>query len=287
MQNIASVDRVKLMFLVEDTVGRPNLTAKHGLSCLIEINSAASNSKILMDAGPPPDPALRNADLLSVDFSKLDMIFISHGHYDHLGGLQEILKRIRKPIPIIIHPLAFAPKFSLTTNLKFIGTEFDERTAKELYGILVFARNSVPVASGVITSGEISRETGFEKVEGFRTVENGYFIEDHMVDDQALFMNLRDQGLVILTGCGHSGIINTVKQAQKMTGIEKIHAIIGGCHLANATQERLEVTTSELQKIQPDRLYPCHCTGAIAIDKFHEAFGERCRPAHTGDIIEL
>ncbi len=108
-----------------------------------------------------------------------------------------------------------------------------------------------------------------------------------MIDDQALIINLREKGLVIVSGCGHSGIINAVRHAQKMTGVEKIHAIIGGCHLANANPERLQATTRELLRIQPDRLYPCHCTGSKAINKFLEAFGERFRPTHTGYIIEL
>ncbi|MGO9645255.1 MAG: MBL fold metallo-hydrolase [Candidatus Bathyarchaeia archaeon] len=287
MQSMASIDRVKLTVLVEDSLSNPDLTAKHGLSCFVETTSAGSSSRILMDAGPPPNVALNNADLMKVDLLSLNAVVISHGHYDHLGGLPEILKRIRKPTPIIVHPLAFAPKFSLTPNLKFIGADFDQRTVKELQGVLLLVRNPVQVATGVITSGEISRETSFEKVEGFWTVENQHFIQDQMIDDQALIINLREKGLVILSGCGHSGVINTVRHAQKITGVEKIHAIMGGCHLANANQERLQATTSELLRIQPDRLYPCHCTGAKAIDKFHEAFGERCRPTHTGDIIEL
>jgi len=284
---MACIDRVKLTVLAEDSLSDPDLTAKHGFSCLVETTSAGSSSRILMDAGPPPNIALNNADLMKVDLLSLNAIVISHGHYDHMGGLPEILKRIRKPTPIIVHPLAFAPKFSLTPNLKFIGADFDQRTVKELQGVLLLARNSVQVATGVITSGEISRETGFEQIEGFWTVENQNFIQDVMIDDQALLVNLREKGLVILSGCGHSGIINTVRHAQKITGLEKIHATIGGCHLANANQERLQATVNELLKIQPNRLYPCHCTGPKAINKFLEAFGERCKATHTGDIIEF
>jgi len=287
IQSMASIDHVKLTVLAEDSLSTPDLTAKHGFSCLVETKSAASSSRILMDAGPPPNIALNNADLLKIDLRSLNAIVISHGHYDHLGGLPEILKRVREPTPVIVHPLAFVPKFSLTPNLKFIGANFDQRTLKELQGVLLLARNSVPVTTGVITSGEISRETGFEKVEGFWTVENQHFIQDQMVDDQALIVNLREKGLVIVSGCGHSGIINTVRHAQKMTGVEKIHTIIGGCHLANANQEKLQATVDELLKIQPDRLYPCHCTGPKTINKFLESFGERCKAAHTGDIIEL
>ena len=244
MQSMACIDRVKLTVLAEDSLSNHDLTAKHGLSCLVETTSAGSSSRILMDAGPPPNVALNNADLMKIDLLSLNAMTISHGHYDHLGGLPEILKRIRKPTPIVVHPLAFAPKFSLAPDLKFIGVDFDQRTIKELQGVLLLVRNSVQVATGVITSGEISRETSFEKVEGFWTVENQHFIQDQIVDDQALLVNLREKGLVILSGCGHSGIINTVRHAQKMTGVEKIHAIIGGCHLANANPERLQATVA-------------------------------------------
>ena len=240
-----------------------------------------------MDTGPPPDIALNNAELLKVDLRNLNAIVISHGHYDHVGGLLEILEKIHRPTPVVVHPLAFAPKFSLTPDLKFVGPDFDQRSVRELNGVLLLARNSVPVATGVVTTGEISRETEFEKVEGFWTVQNQRFVQDQMIDDQALLVNLREKGLIIVSGCGHSGIINTVRHAQKIVGIRNIHAIVGGCHLANANQEILQATIDELLKIQPDQLYPCHCTGLKAINKFLHVFGERCRTIHTGDIIEL
>jgi 7,8-dihydropterin-6-yl-methyl-4-(beta-D-ribofuranosyl)aminobenzene 5'-phosphate synthase len=240
-----------------------------------------------MDAGPPPDVALSNLDQLKVDIRNLDAIIISHGHYDHAGGLLEILRRIYRPTPVVVHPAAFNPKFSLAPNLKSIGLDFDRTSVRDAHGILVFARNSVPVATGVITTGEISRETNFEKVEGFWTIMDQHFVQDQMADDQALLINLREKGLVIVAGCGHSGVINTVRHAQRMVGTEKIHAIMGGCHLENADEKRIQATVDELLRIQPDLLFPCHCTGPKAIHKFLDAFGERCKTTRTGDVVEL
>jgi 7,8-dihydropterin-6-yl-methyl-4-(beta-D-ribofuranosyl)aminobenzene 5'-phosphate synthase len=286
-QSMPSVDRVKVTVLVEDSVNKPDLTAKHGLSFLVETTSAGSNSKILMDAGPPPDIALHNANVLKVDISHLDAIVISHGHYDHAGGLVEILKDIRRPTPVVVHPLAFAPKFSLKPDLRFIGPDFDQRSVRDARGVLLLARNSVPIATGVITSGEVSRETDFEKVEGFWTIKDQRFAQDQMTDDQALLINVREKGLVIISGCAHAGIVNTVRHAQKIAGTNSIHAIIGGCHLANADDKRIQATLDQLVKIQPKWLYPCHCTGSKATHRLLDSFDERCSPIRTGDVIEL
>jgi len=286
-QSMPSVDRVKLTVLVEDSVNKPDLTAKHGLSFLIETTSAGSNSRILMDTGPPPDIALRNANLLKADIRNSDAIVISHGHYDHAGGLVEILRNIHRPTPVVIHPEAFAPKFSLKPDLKFIGPDFDERSVREARGIILLSRNPVPIATGVITTGEVSRETDFEKVEGFWTLKDERFTQDQMTDEQALVINVREKGLVIVSGCAHSGIVNTVRHAQKVAGTNDIYAIIGGFHLEGADDTRIQATVDQLLRIQPKWLYPCHCTGSKAMNRLLDSFGEHCKTTRTGDIIEL
>jgi 7,8-dihydropterin-6-yl-methyl-4-(beta-D-ribofuranosyl)aminobenzene 5'-phosphate synthase len=282
-----SADHVRLTVLVEDTVDKPDLIARHGLSILVETTSADSKSTILMDAGPPADVALQNAHVLKVDIHSLDAIVISHGHYDHAGGLIQILGSIGRPTLVVAHPLAFAPKFAYNPNLKFIGAEFNHESVKDAGGVLLTARNSVSIATGVIASGEIPRETDFEKVEGFWTVANDHFLQDMMTDDQSVAINVREKGLVIISGCAHAGIINTVRNAQKIAGTEDIYAIIGGFHLANASDERIEATLDQLSRIQPKRLYPCHCTGSRAMNRFLESFGERLAAVRTGDVIEL
>jgi 7,8-dihydropterin-6-yl-methyl-4-(beta-D-ribofuranosyl)aminobenzene 5'-phosphate synthase len=285
--SMPSVDRVRLTFLVEDTVNKRNLVAKHGLSILVETISADSKSKILVDAGPPPDVAVHNANMMKVDIHNLDAIVITHGHYDHAGGLVQILRSIGRPTLVVAHPLAFAPKFAYRPNLKFVGTEFNQESIKNVGGVLLIARNSLPIATGVIASGEIPRETDFETVEGFWTITNDHFCQDTMPDDQSVVVNVREKGLVVISGCAHAGIINTVKNAQEIAGTEEVYTIVGGFHLADASTKRIEATLDHLLRIQPKLLHPCHCTGARAMSRFLEAFRERVVPVGTGYIIDL
>jgi 7,8-dihydropterin-6-yl-methyl-4-(beta-D-ribofuranosyl)aminobenzene 5'-phosphate synthase len=286
-ENMPSLDRVKLTVLVEDSVGKPDLVAKHGLSLLIETASADSKSRVLMDAGPPPDIALHNANVMKADIRSLDAIVISHGHYDHIGGLLRILRNVDRPIPVVVHPLAFTPKFAFRPKLKFIGPEFNHNSVRDAGGVLLLVRNSVPIATGIVTTGEIPRETDFEQVEGFWTVNDQRLVQDQMTDDQALLINMREKGIVIISGCAHSGIINTVRHAQKMVGTNNIHAIIGGCHLASADDRKIQATLDHLIRLQPKWLYPCHCTGSKATRRLLDSFDERCRLIRTGDVIEL
>jgi 7,8-dihydropterin-6-yl-methyl-4-(beta-D-ribofuranosyl)aminobenzene 5'-phosphate synthase len=286
--SIPSVDRVKLTVLAEDTVNkrRPHLVAKHGLSLLVETTMSGADARILMDAGPPPNVALRNATAMRARVRELDAIVISHGHYDHIGGLLQILKHNNRPIPIAAHPRVFGPKFAYKPNLQFIGPDFDQPSVTAAGGILVLASNPAMIAAGVTTSGEITRETNFEKTQGFWTVENNRFVEDPMNDEQALLINVKDKGLVVITGCAHSGIINTLKQAQKTSSVDAIYAVVGGFHLEKAADARIKETVDEFSSIDPKLIYPCHCTGSKVIDRLRELRRD-CRRIHAGDTLEL
>ncbi len=286
--SMPQVDRVRLTVLAEDTVNksRSHLVAKHGLSLLVETTVAGASTRILMDAGPPPNVALRNATAMRARVRELDAIVISHGHYDHIGGLLQILKRSSRRIPIVAHPKVFGPKFAFKPNLQFIGPDFDQSSVKAAGGILVLARNPVMIAAGVTTSGEIARETDFEKTEGFWTVEDDRFVEDPMNDEQDLLINVKDKGLVVITGCAHSGIINTLKQAQKMSSVDDIYAVVGGLHLEKAADARIKETVDEFSRINPQVTYPCHCTGSKVIDRLREQRKD-CRRIQTGDTLEL
>jgi len=286
---VPAVETLKLTVLVEDTAGvsMPNLTARHGLSLLATMKSAGVYSQILMDAGPPPDIALQNARKLEVDLNKTNVIAISHGHYDHVGGLIETLKHIDHSVPVVAHPKAFDQKFIYRPHLKFVGPEFDRSSLRGVGGMLLLSRSPVTLLSGVLTSGEIPRKTRFEQTRGFYTVANDRFVEDPILDDQALFINLKDMGLVVIAGCAHAGIINTLKHARRVVGTSDIHAIVGGLHLAKADETRIHAVMEELARINPRKIYPCHCTGSSAISQLISYFGDRCRPVHTGDTIEF
>jgi 7,8-dihydropterin-6-yl-methyl-4-(beta-D-ribofuranosyl)aminobenzene 5'-phosphate synthase len=280
--------KVKLTVLVEDSVNASKkalgLEAKHGLSILVE--RTKPRFTILMDTGQSPSILLRNMEILGISLEKIDAIFLSHGHYDHTGSLLEILKKINRDIPIIVHPDAFNPKFKIAPKLRYVGSPFKLCELESSSGLLL-ARNPITIVEGIVTSGEIERITPYEKPKGFWTVENEKFIEDVMRDDQALVLNLEDKGLVVVSGCAHAGIINTIKHAQKLTGTKKIHAVVGGFHLKDSKDEIIKATIDDLSEINPDFIYPCHCTGIKTIHQLTQIFKKRCKPLKTGFTFRM
>lgn len=273
--------------LVEDTVSssRLDLVAKHGLSILAEADGRRFS--FLMDTGPSSDALLHNAEAMGVDLSKTDLILLSHGHYDHTGGLVGVLKHIGKKVLVVAHPKVFDVKLKIGPSLKYIGSPFKQSEVDASGGVILPARNPVTIMKGVTTSGEIERNIPYEKAKGFWTIDEEKFKEDIMPDDQALIFNIKEKGLVILCGCAHAGIINTIRQARKVTGTDKIYTVVGGFHLTKASDERIKLTIKELLKLGPEVVGPCHCTGSKAVRQLTEAFGDRCKPLRTGDTIQL
>jgi 7,8-dihydropterin-6-yl-methyl-4-(beta-D-ribofuranosyl)aminobenzene 5'-phosphate synthase len=284
------VKGLKLSVVVENTASMTNpcVWAQHGLCLLLQIELSGSECvNILMDTGASLDVTLHNIDALNLDLSRVDVIFLSHGHYDHTGGLIGVLRRIGKPVPVVAHPSIFDPKLKGKPYLKFIGPTFTAAQIEAAGAVMIYAKNPVTLAKDVLTSGEVERTTPFEEVDGFQTVEDGRFIEDRLRDDQALIIHIEGKGLAVISGCAHSGIANTVKYAQKVTGIKDVYAVIGGFHLEKASEERIRSTLEELQKLNPRIIGPGHCTGIKAINHFIETFGDRCKPLAAGDTFEL
>lgn len=284
----STIEACRITVLVEDAPGREAaLIHRHGLSFLIEAASKDSKLKVLLDAGPSPEAIANNAKALNLRLDDLNIVAISHGHYDHMDGILEALKYAGGPVPVVIHPTIFDPKFAYKPNLTYIGPSFDPPSLKAVGGVLVPTVTPLLLAGGIVTSGEIPLETPFEKPKGFWKVEGDAFVEDLMVDEQALAVNLKGKGLVVIVGCAHRGIINTVKHAQRIVKESKVHAIVGGFHLLEASDETVRLTIRELEGIAPDYIYPCHCTGKKAIGEMAEVFGGRCQQIRTGDSILL
>ena len=282
------VKNVEIEVLVVDSrLVKAKLKSRHGLALFIQAKIDDKEVTILMDTGQSSNDLLGNADKMDIDLQKIDIVALSHGHYDHTGGLLGALKKIKKRVLVIAHPRIFDPKLKIMPHLRFIGTPCKSSDIEYAGGVTIQATDPVNIAKGITTTGEIPRTTAFEKIGGFLTVHNNRLVEDLMLDDQALIINLEKKGLVVISGCAHAGIINTIKHAQNLTGTNKVYAVLGGFHLINVDDKRIQATVDEFKNLDLEFIGPCHCTGAKATEKIAEAFGDRCRPLLTGDIIKF
>jgi 7,8-dihydropterin-6-yl-methyl-4-(beta-D-ribofuranosyl)aminobenzene 5'-phosphate synthase len=275
---------VTLTTLCENTAGKPGFMAEWGLSILIQTDSA----NVLFDTGGN-FAAVRNADKLGVDLRAVDAIVLSHAHADHTGGLREVLKRTG-PKMIIAHPAIWELKYTKRAYEKreaFIGIPFT-RAELELFGAS-FSLNKEPVyiADTIVTTGEIAQTTDFEGIEPiFYVKEDGSLRNDPIPDDLSLIVRTQ-QGLVVVLGCAHRGIISTIRHAQKITGEERVHTVVGGTHLFPKTDEQVERTIVALQEIGVQKLGVSHCTGFHASMRLAQAFGNDFFLNNTGTVYTL
>ena len=250
-----------------------SLLAEHGFSTLVKIYNGDYSSSLLFDFGYSGDGAARNAATLNADLASVKSAALSHGHMDHTGGISRLSKMIpgdKKAIDFAVHPMAFTkPRYiKLGEELKLYFPEFNrEDITKEGYKLVETTAPYSFVDGYAMFLGEIPHVTDFEK--GFPVAfrqRDGHEEWDPIEDDTAVVMNVKGKGLVVLTGCAHSGVVNTVRHAIKTTGTEKIYAIMGGYHLSGPFFEPIiERTTAELKAFKPTYIVPCHCTGRKAI----------------------
>lgn len=296
-------------FVRNGKVSLPPPVAEHGFSALITICKFEQDTgnSFLFDAGVSENGVIHNADIFLIDLSKIDGIILSHGHFDHFAGLVNIIKRIsssRKAstdnIDVFTHPDAFLRRWEIFPDGKRVKFPIlDEQQLQQL-GARIHKNTGVRYLpskeSPLLTiTGEIPRETSFEKGFPYQYTEDSNneknLIPDPLIrDDQAIVVNISDKGLVILTGCGHAGVINTINYAKKITGINRIHAIIGGFHLpadGGIYEAAIEPTLKEFQRVQPDYLIPCHCTGWKATNRIIETMPERFIQSGVGTTFKF
>jgi 7,8-dihydropterin-6-yl-methyl-4-(beta-D-ribofuranosyl)aminobenzene 5'-phosphate synthase len=276
-----------------DTLPTDTLLSEHGLSLLITVYQGQEKQVVLFDTGYSSVGLLHNLGQLDVDLDLLETIVLSHGHMDHTGGLYPLLDQIAQPVMLVVHPEAFhSPRyFGLDDGRKL---QFPQTLVKdELAGkgvTIVESKGPVPVAEDtILVTGEVERITGFEKGLPNAVMEKeGQLVKDPISDDQGLVIRLQDKWLVVISGCSHAGIVNTVFFAQKLAGIDQIHAVMGGFHLSGPIFEPIiERTISELKKLEPKVIVPMHCTGWEAIQRFSEEFPNSFVLNSVGTTITL
>ena len=260
--------------LVENSVGAPGLLAEHGVAVFVE----ADGHHLLFDTGQ--GLTLRhNAQQLGMSMASVEHIILNHGHYDHSGGLVDAL-RMTDPVDLYLHPEALNAKYN--RNGRQIGAPVsDEQTIAPLVKRIIPTREPTEIVPGIHATGEIPRTNPIEDTGGPFYRDADRTAPDELLDDQALYVET-SEGLIVLLGCGHSGVINTLEYIQKLSGGKPIHAVIGGMHLLHATPERLAFTGGSLSRMQVQYLAPNHCTGLEAVCYFKNRFPDAFHESRAG-----
>jgi 7,8-dihydropterin-6-yl-methyl-4-(beta-D-ribofuranosyl)aminobenzene 5'-phosphate synthase len=277
------IDRLQITVLSDDHVAKADLLAEHGLSILIE----ADGQRILFDTGQ--GKVLRyNADALGIRLSGLDAVVLSHGHYDHTGGLAVLLPE-SSPSAIFLHPAALQPKYAKADGAPHRSIGIPECSRQALSAVhrqIVWTQSAIEVVPDIWCTGEIPRFARNEQT------ETGFFLDadgsdpDPLDDDQALFIETR-AGIVVIMGCAHAGIVNTLDRVSALTGRDQICMLAGGLHLGRATNQQLEASADAIDRRNVHVLAPCHCTGMSAHSYLRARFHSLVQDVGVGTRLVL
>ncbi len=274
---------IRVIVIVDNTAHRPDLRTEHGFACWIETGDA----RLLFDTGQGAALA-PNAQTLGIELARADAIALSHGHYDHTGGLPSAWAAPANT-PLYLHAGALAARYRVsggTAKEISMPRPVRELVAQHMESVR-YVSQPTEIAPGAWLTGYVPRRHHEEVAE-----PEPFFLDpsgqrpDALVDDQALYL-VTGTGVIVLLGCAHAGAINTLDHIRDLTGNAPLQAVIGGMHLRAASAERLAWTVAQLQRLNPGLLVPAHCTGAPAAAALAMAFGDRCRPCGAGATFDF
>ncbi|MGM0417060.1 MAG: MBL fold metallo-hydrolase [Thermodesulfobacteriota bacterium] len=273
-----------LTILCENSVGRAiPAVGEHGFACLIERGDA----RILVDTGQGFGIE-RNARVLCKDLRNLDGVVLSHGHYDHVGGLDQVLAHTGA-IDVFAHPDIFMPRYSRTKHaLRFIGIPQRRELLESLGGRFTWTPEFCEIAPGIHVTGQVRRRTAYEQgaPELVVTQSDGTFAPDPFNDDMGVVVECRD-GLAVILGCAHAGMINILLQVQEHFPAQQIKAVLGGTHLGPATPEQFESTLQDLEHFNIRHIGVSHCTGQNRAAQIRERVGQKFFFGAVGAVLQV
>ena len=281
-QDAMNSSGITVTVLADNTAQGMGLLGEHGLSLWIE----TAETCVLFDTGQGL-VLPHNAARMNVDLDCTDSIVISHGHYDHTGGLSHALSQAPHA-RLFLHSSALAARFACREGkAREIGMPAGVREdVNARLSSVIWTKGPTEIAVGMFVTGPIPRRSAFEDTGGPFFLDADGKTPDPIEDDQTMWIETRD-GMVVLLGCAHAGVVNTLEFIRELTSRRPIRAILGGIHLGSATDERLTGTIESLSHIDVQEMWPCHCTGATATAQLMTVFGGRCHPCGVGTRVEF
>ena len=277
------IDDLRMTVLAENTAGGANLLGEHGLAFWIE----ADGRRILFDTGQGK-VLHHNAQCLEVPLDAAQMVVISHGHFDHTGGLKDVLGTAGQ-IDLYLHPAALKEKYhrEKTPPHRSIGIPaLDEQALHERTRNLMWTGVPTKLMGGVYVTGEIPRRNDFEDTGGPFYRDESCTEADPLLDDQALYIEM-PVGTVVVLGCAHAGVVNTLDYIAELTGQVQVYAVLGGMHLVNATPQRLEATVAALKRYGVKKVGTAHCTGMRAASYLWSQLSGECFECSVGSVFTV